>query len=107
MIIAKRKNQLQNNVIYVTIDEKMYNKIKNYNTEIKPLSEINIYLRKRILESKNRAHLSCRKLANEFTQMTGKKVGKTIVNNILKKELGFRFLKTTLKNNNIKMESGI
>ena len=101
------KESFHDKDLYLTIDETIFEQIKNYNTQTKPISELSLYLKNKILESKNRSNLSCRKLANDYYQNTGKKVGKTTVNNILKKELGFRYLKTTLKNNNLKKESGI
>ena len=101
------KESLQKDQFYISIDESIFNLVKHYAQESKPQTELSSYLNNRILESENRAHLSCRKLANDFYQKTGKKVGKSTVNNILRKELGFRYLKTTLKNNNIKRESGI
>ena len=65
------------------------------------------FLLKRINESGNRASLSCRKLAKDYQTITGNKVGKSTVNNILRKELGLKYLKTTFKNNYLNREPGI
>ena len=63
------------------------------------MSNLAKFLLKRINESDNRASLSCRKLAKDYQTITGNKVGKSTVNNILRKELGLKYLKTTFKNN--------
>ena len=91
----------------INIEDCIYEILKNYNSGKKELSNMAKFLLKRINESDNRASLSCRKLAKDYQTITGNKVGKSTVNNILRKELGLKYLKTTFKNNYLNREPGI
>lgn len=91
----------------ISLDSKVYDSIISYFKIDVPKSDLSKFLEKKILNSKNRAKLSCRKLANEYFKETGIKVGKSTVNNKIRNELGFHYLKTTLKRNSIKQSSGI
>ena len=85
----------------------MFNKINNFKIEPKHCSEINSFIKAKIEESKNRANISCRKLAKEYFKKSGKYVGKSTIHNILKYDLGLRYLKTIQKNNFLQNDEGI
>lgn len=91
----------------ISLDSKVYDSIMSYFKIDIPKSHLSKFLEGKILNTKNRAKLSCRKLANEYFTETGIKVGKSTVNNKIRNELGFHYLKTTLKRNSIKKASGI
>ena len=55
------------------------------------------YIKNKILASNNRQGISCRKLAASYESETGKHIGKSTVNNILRHKLGFRYLRTCKK----------
>ena len=46
-------------------------------------------------------------MANTYFLKTGIKIGKTTVNNILRNELGFHYLKSTYKSNFLRHDAGI
>lgn len=46
----------------------------------------------------NTFNITCRKLSNEYFDETGIKVSKSTINNIIKNNLGFRYIKTAFKN---------
>ena len=73
------------------------NNIHQYFTLEKKPSHLSNYLKNKISTSTNRAQLSCRKLSDSYFKDTGFKAGKSTINNILRKELGYRYLKTTFK----------
>ena len=92
-------------VIY--IENNIAEKLKKFFTKPDSNSELGIYLKSEILNSENRANLSCRKLANKYFLDRGSKVSKSTVNNVLRKELNFHYLKTCYKSNFLKKETGL
>lgn len=105
--ILQKINSYNNNNNIFYINENIYNNLINYNNIYVEPDERALFFKKVILENKNRANLSCRKLANLYFLTTGNKIGKSTVNNILRKQLDFHFLKTSPKSNFLKKESGI
>lgn len=98
---------LNNGDEFITLEEETFQKIKSF-FEIKKLqSPLNVYIKEKISKSKNRSHLSCRKLANEYYKDTGIRTSKSTVNNIIRNELGYHFLKTTPKSNTLKTDLSI
>lgn len=71
------------------------------------LDEETKYFKEKILKSKNRNSLSCRKLAATYFEETRNKIGKTKVNKILRENLGLHYLKTTCKSNITKTKQSI
>ena len=70
--------------------------------EIKdPLSS---FIKDKFHNNENRSIYSCRKLANMFFEEIGKKTNRTTVNNIIRKKLGYHFLKTTYKKMQLVLE---
>ena len=103
----EEKNNLikANDIIY--LDESLYDRINKFNANQKYHTKLSLFLETTILQSDNRAKISCRKLANEYFKKTGEKIGKSTVNNVLRNDLGFRFLKTVPKSNYLQKEAGI
>ena len=85
----------------------LYNRIIKFNVNQKYHTKLSLFLETTILHSDNRAKISCRKLANEYFKKTGEKVGKSTVNNLLRNDLGFGFLKKVPKSNYLQKETGI
>jgi transposase len=52
-------------------------------------------------KNENKNNFTVRKLANKYQELTGNKVSKSTVHNCLKKELGFKYLKTTIKTDKV------
>lgn len=91
----------------IEIDKDLADKLNSYfniNQQDTPLSK---YIKDKISNSNDRSNISCRKLSNEYFKEKGEKVSKSTIHNIIKNQLGYRFLKTTLKNNFIKKDEGI
>ena len=92
---------------FISIEKDMFDKINLYFKVSRLKTPLITYLEDKIKNSTNRANISCRKLANDYFIDTGNKVGKSTINNILKNNLGYRYLKTCIKNNNLKSNIGI
>lgn len=103
----KVQKDLINNSNYVQIDKNTLEKINNYWKTTRIKTPLISYLEEKIKQNPHRMNFSCRKLANEYYQDTGMKIGKTTINNILKKNFGLHFLKTTIKNKSLNDEIGI
>ena len=74
---------------------------------INPLPNYLFILQRKIENPKNREKLSSRKLAKEYYNETGEKVGKTTVNNMMKNNFGLHYLKTTPKSKFLTKDLGI
>lgn len=101
------KNNTLKGKEFISLDEDIFNKINNFKAEPKHCSEIISFIKAKIEESKNRTNISCKKLSKEYYIKTGKYVGKSTIHNILKIDLGLRYLKTIPKNNFLQREQGI
>ena len=55
------------------------------------------FIEKKLNENKSRNNISCRELANSFTEETGEKISKTYIHNLLKSNFKLSYLKTTIK----------
>lgn len=114
--ISFLKNVIRNNRIIleskntsnlILVDNDIFEKINNYFVKNEINSDLGIYLKEKLLESDNRGNLSCRKLANLYFIDKGIKISKSTVNNVLRKELNYHYLKTCCKSNFLKNESGV
>ena len=72
------------------------NNLKGYKP---PENEIDLFIKNKINNSTNRTDITCRKIAKSFYEETGRYIGKSSVNNIIKNKLGYRYIKTTYKSN--------
>lgn len=98
---------LNKGVELIEIENEMAGKLKQYfNCKIS-LTPLAIYIQNKLNSSLNRANISCRKLSTEYLRDTGIKVSKSKIHNIIKKELGYRYLKTVLNNNSLNKQIGI
>ena len=91
----------------VSLPEETVQKIKIYFSLEKKPSHLSAYLKNKIMTSTNRARLSCRKLSESYFKDTGFIAGKTTVNKVLRKELGYHYLRTTIKTNFLNKDDGI
>lgn len=91
----------------IEIEYEMADKLTKF-FDIKPkLSPISTFIKEKINNNPNRVNISCRKLANCYFNETGNKISKSTIHNVMKKELGYHYLKTTLKHNNLNKKEGI
>ena len=95
------------NTDFIDIQEEMYSKLLDFSSAKTKKSDIGEYISQKILQTNNRSEISCRKLADDYYHTTGVKIGKSTINNIMRNELGLRYLKTTLKTNYLKSEPSL
>lgn len=81
-------------------------KIESFFTNKREPSKLSLYLQQKLLTSKNRDQISCIKLSESYYKETGLKARKSTINNVLKTQLGFHYLKSTLKSNFINQDKG-
>ena len=98
---------INNNENFFSVDKTTFDKINSYVTIEKIKNPLVCYLEEIFKDDYSRLNLSCRKLSEKYFIDTGLKVGKSTINNILKKNLGLKYLKTTIKNKSLKSNQGI
>ena len=102
--IEKYINKNEN---FFSIDRNMFDKINSYATVEKIKNPLVSYLEDIFKDDTSRINLSCRKLSEKYFNDTGLKAGKSTINNIMKKHLGLKYLKTAVKNKSLKSNQGI
>lgn len=99
---------IDNEEEFIELPFDLYNKIKNFKSKVKSENEELVEFIKTTIENcNNREKISCRKLASLYEKNKGKKVGKSTIHKILRKRLGYRYLKTTYKTKKLKSEISI
>ena len=93
------------NIIF--IEQSMANDIKNYFQVEKNDNDLNQFLRKEISNNRDRRDFSLRKLSKKYFDETGKYISKSTVHNCLRKQLGLKYLKSTIKTKKILEEKNI
>lgn len=106
-INKRKKTSFKNS--YIKINKEIYFSLQNFfNIEkTKENDSIENFLIDEFNDLTNRTNFTCRKLAKKFKEITGKKIGKTSINNIIRNRLGLRYRKTTIKTNKINMNKNI
>ena len=87
------------NIIF--IEQSMANDIKNYFQVEKNDNDLKQFLRKEISNNRDRRYFSFGKLSNKYFNVTGKYISKSTVHNCLRKQLGLKYLKSTIKTKKI------
>lgn len=106
--ISIQEYQNQNNgTKLIELDQKIKNEINDYfNTAIIE-DPITLFLKEEYKSNYNKVGFTTRKLAEKYLSKTGNKVSHTTINNILKNNLGLRYLKVVPKNLKILSEESI
>ena len=92
-------NSINNNEEFILLNNDIAEKIKNFKTKISSNDNLTNFIKEKLVNSKNRQGISCRKLSAMYFEETGKYACKTKNNNIIKSKLGYHFLKTSKKSN--------
>lgn len=92
---------------FIEIDEKIVVNLKNFKPLNNKEDEITNFVKTKIINGKNRADISCRKLSALYLQEKGKFICKSTVHKIIKNKLGFHYIKTCKKSNFLKTDLGI
>ena len=100
-----QKNKTEEKSIF--IKQEFFNSIINFNNTDTKLSEDEQIIKLIIDESISTNSISCRKIANIFFKITGKKKSKSIIYNIISKRIGYKYLKTITKNSKLLSENYI
>ncbi len=86
---------------YILLSKKIFESIFEFNSSIREKSDIGKFILEEIENNEDRSKLSCRNLAESYTNKTGKIIHKSQVNNIMRKKLGLHYLKTSIKTSKI------
>lgn len=89
---------------FVNISKSIFETLNNFKEQKKPETDISLFIKNKISNSINRADITCRKIAIEYYNETGKFIGKSSVNNIMRNHLGYRYIKTTYKTNYLRTD---
>lgn len=92
---------------FILIDEKIGNLLKNFKPISNKEDEVTEFIENKIINSKNRADISCRKLSSLYLQEKGKFVCKSTINKIIKNKLNYHYIKTCKKSNFLQTHLGI
>lgn len=103
----EEEESLKKDDILMQIDYEIIDKLNSYycfNSYSDPLT---IFVKNKFEENDKSQNLTCRKLANDYYIEKGIKVSKSTINNIIHNRLGYRYLKTTIKNKIILSDENI
>ena len=95
------EKSLQKGENIIFIEKSMANDIKNYFQVEKNDNALMQFLTKEISNNKDRRDFSLRKLSSKYITQTGKYISKSTIHNCLRKQLGLKYLKTTIKTEKI------
>ena len=100
-LLQKEKECYKKNKI-VYIEKGLAFDVESFMQEkIDSKDELTIFLEKTLTKNDERVNLSLRKLAKEYKDKTGLNVSKSTVHNYLRKKLGYKYLKSTVKTDEI------
>ena len=104
-ILEKKMNNKDSNNFEISIE--FFNKINSFIPSLNKKDEVVEYIKDLINNKKDKAFLSCRRIAYQYYCDTGKTISKTRVHNILKNKLNMRYRKTTIKNSKVQNNRNI
>jgi len=92
---------------FIEINKNLAAELFSFFERTKKLDELEEFLVKEFSNQNNRINFTCRKLAKKYTEITNKKTSKSSIYNSLKYKLGFKWKKTSIKNNKINRTTNI
>ncbi len=96
------KNDSLQKTNFICIKKDVYDVIIDY-LNVKEINDpLTLFIKNNLEDEEKRALVSTRKLANLYFEQTGIKTNRTTVNEIIRKKLGYHYLKTCPKNKSIK-----
>lgn len=104
--IIQLKISIKENETFIEMPKILLDSLNKLSQNQKIESEAENFIKNKIDNCKNRSEITCRKLSKLYTESTGKYISKSTVNNIIRDKLGYRFLKTTYKNNFLRSDKG-
>lgn len=94
-IISEKTSQ------FIYIDKNIFDSISKFYIKNVKRSEIENFIINKISNTNDRSKITCRNIAESYTQETGKIIHKTQVNNIMRNKLGLHYIKTNIKTKKI------
>jgi hypothetical protein len=89
-----------NEIIY--IEKETANEINNYFINTQNYNNpLKTFLMNELNNSKDRNDITVRKLSSKYEKISRKRISKSTIHNCLKKELGYKYMKTTIKTEKI------
>lgn len=102
----KKEHEKGEKIIY--IEKKLAVEVELFMREkIDSKDELTIFLSKQLNDENDRTKISLRKLAKKYEEEKGIKKSKSTIHNYLKKKRGYKYLKSTIKTNEILQDSNI
>ena len=94
--------------INIYIEKNLAQELDEFNIDkIEIKDKLEIFLMKKLEMPENRRAISVRKLAKEYNEETGKSISKSTVHKYIRKRMGFRYLKSTIKTKIILQKNNI
>ncbi len=100
-IFILKSKTTENTSQFIYIEKPKFESICKYNKMKFKRSELESFILDKISNAKDRSKITCRNIAELYTQETGKVVHKTKVNNIMRNKLGLHYIKTSIKTTKI------
>jgi transposase len=100
------KSQFKN-CEYISLSQKTFDSLEKFLTYKYKPTELETFIKEQVFSASDRSKITCRNLANLYSNTTGKVIHKTQVNNIMRKKLGLHFLKTCVKTQKIESKKNI
>lgn len=92
---------------YIELDEEITQKIIKFKPQNNYEDEVTKFIKEKIITSKNRDNISCRKLSSLFLKENGKFICKSTIHKLMKDKLGLHCLKTCKQSNFLNTDEGI
>ena len=87
--------------IFIKLPVNVYEGLKKFSQIKRNNSPLVDYLQNKFQNEKSRHNLTCRKLAEEYYNTTGRKTNRQTICNLIRNQLGYYYRKTTVKNGKI------
>ena len=92
---------------FINIPKSLIDNLNSLKKEKKPVTKLETFIIEKINNTSNRSDITCRNLAKSYIESTGKKISKSTINNVMRNKLGYKYIKTTYKNNFLQNNYGI
>ena len=87
--------------IFIKLPVNVYEGLKKFSQIKRNNSPLVYFLQNKFQNEKSRHNLTCRKLAEEYYNTTGRKTNRQTICNLIRNQLGYSYRKTTVKNGKI------
>lgn len=92
---------------YIWLSQEIFETIVDFKSEPREMSDIEKFILEQLENNEDRSKLSCRNLAELYTEKSGNTIHKSQINNIMRNKLGLHYIKTSIKSNKINRKQNI